>query len=49
MRASQGFVRFLWPITKRSSLSWSGYFLSFVLFALLKYKVHFKMQNLALS
>lgn len=43
-----GFVHFLWPRTKCSSLNWSGYFLSFVDFALLKYKFHF-MQNLALS
>lgn len=49
MHASQGFVHFLWPRTKCSSLSLSGYFLSFVLFALLKYEVHFKMQDLALS
>lgn len=46
---SRVFICFLWPRTKCSSLSLSGYFLSFVLFALLKYEVHFKMQNLALS
>lgn len=49
MHASKGFVHFLWPRTKRSSLSLSGYFLSPVLFALLKYEVHFKMQILAFS
>lgn len=42
MHASQGFVHFLGPRTKCSSLSSSGCFLSSVLFALLKYGVHFK-------
>lgn len=49
MHESQGLVCFLWPRTICSSLSWSVYFLSFVLFALLKYEVQCKEQNLAVS
>lgn len=49
MHESQGLVYLLWPRTICSSLSWSVCFLSFVLFALLKYEVEFKEQNLAIS